>query len=792
MKKKHLYIRGAKHWNNLLRRFSKLQKRLQLLAINKSNRQYKKLVNKLQYVFSKLEKMQYQTGIKLAGTSLAIALSTLSAKAQFLDGVPVKYTGEIFQEGLSRSAFADLDNDGDNDLYVGNNDGKVEVFTNNNGAYTFTGLLQADGFAVNVSNAASPIFADIDGDNDLDLYVGRSSGKVNFYLNNNGTFNNQGLIQVNGVAIDVGSGAAPELADIDGDGDLDLYVGNAAGEVREFLNTNGTFSGGGLLGLTGSTSIATYVGGYSAPSFADIDADGDLDLYVGTAGGFVRLFSNNGGAFTHVNQIQADGSAIMGGSNFTPSFNDVDGDGDLDLYLNRGNSKISVFTNTGGLFSADGFVEASDLNITADGYTNPTFKDIDSDGDLDLYVGNYDGKIQVFNNTNGVYIENGKLQAGGNNIDVGDRSAPTFADIDNDGDLDLYVGNYEGKINVFNNTNGNFIVATNPNLLNNTGGTIDIGYHAQPTFADIDGDGDLDLYVGSYYGEVKVFTNNTGVFTPAPDLQADAVNIDVGYGAVPTFADLDGDGDLDLYVGQDNGSVSIFTNTNGVFSANGFMQVNSVNIDAGSYTAPTFADMDNDGDLDLYLGNSAGEVTFYENTSAAAVLVSSITIQGQGGVSSITTAGGTLQIEATVLPVNAANSTYTWSVNNGSGSATIDANGLLTATGNGIVSVLASANDASGVSTSTIITISNQTSVGINEVTVQNVTLYPNPVQGHLFIEVKDQEITSVEIIDFSGRNILSSNDIKSSLDVSNLVLGVYFIKIETSEGIVTKRFVKK
>jgi uncharacterized protein YjdB len=100
-------------------------------------------------------------------------------------------------------------------------------------------------------------------------------------------------------------------------------------------------------------------------------------------------------------------------------------------------------------------------------------------------------------------------------------------------------------------------------------------------------------------------------------------------------------------------------------------------------------------------------------------LVNSITVQGQGGVSTITVNGATLQMLATVLPTYASNLTYTWSVINGTGSATIDAAGLLTPITNGTVTVKATANDASGVSGTAVITISNQLINLVTSIVVQ-------------------------------------------------------------------------
>ncbi|NQX97775.1 MAG: VCBS repeat-containing protein, partial [Flavobacteriales bacterium] len=109
---------------------------------------------------------------------------------------------------------------------------------------------------------------------------------------------------------------------------------------------------------------------------------------------------------------------------------------------------------------------------------------------------------------------------------------------------------------------------------------IDVGTFSDPTFADIDGDGDLDLYVGEYNGAIKVFTNNgSGVFTAAADLQAGGTAIDVGGYSAPTFADIDGDGDLDLYVGEYYGSIEFFTNNgSGVFTQSANLQADGIYI----------------------------------------------------------------------------------------------------------------------------------------------------------------------------------------------------------------------
>ncbi len=171
--------------------------------------------------------------------------------------------------------------------------------------------------------------------------------------------------------------------------------------------------------------------------------------------------------------------------------------------------------------------------------------------------------------------------------------------------------------------------------------------------------------------------------------------------------------------------------------------------------------------------------------------VSSITVQGQGGASTISVQGGTLQMEAVVMPANADDPTYTWSVTNGTGSATIDVNGVLTAAADGTVTVTATANDGSGVTGTAVVTISNQ-SVGVDEQgAIHNLSIYPNPASSLLYVHA-DERIEQVTILDVLGGLVRTSTLKNGSIDLSDLRGGVYFLQIQTDKGSVVKRIVKE
>jgi len=177
------------------------------------------------------------------------------------------------------------------------------------------------------------------------------------------------------------------------------------------------------------------------------------------------------------------------------------------------------------------------------------------------------------------------------------------------------------------------------------------------------------------------------------------------------------------------------------------------------------------------------------------VLVTSISIQGTGGATTITTSAGTLQMSEAILPTNATNNSVTWTVINGTGSATINATGLLTATGNGTVTVTAAAADASGISGTTTITISNQ-SVGIQESTANTISIYPNPASDFLQITSHDaNKATSLTIYSYNGQAVFQTNIAADGekLNISHLSSGAYMLVLTTNNGIVsTKKWMKK
>ncbi|MFZ6051831.1 lamin tail domain-containing protein [Halocola ammonii] len=172
-----------------------------------------------------------------------------------------------------------------------------------------------------------------------------------------------------------------------------------------------------------------------------------------------------------------------------------------------------------------------------------------------------------------------------------------------------------------------------------------------------------------------------------------------------------------------------------------------------------------------------------------AFVVESITVQGEGGATSIDTQGGTLQMEAMVMPDFADDQSVTWSVTSGENVASISDSGLLTAMEDGTVEVTATANDDSGITGSAEITVTNQ-SIGIEENAQVELSVYPNPAQN--FITVKASEnVNFIQVINLRGKTVLEAPVAGEKVDVSKLQEGVYLLKAFSNGNVSTSRFIK-
>uniref|UniRef100_UPI0034DE0F9C FG-GAP-like repeat-containing protein n=1 Tax=Candidatus Thiodubiliella endoseptemdiera TaxID=2738886 RepID=UPI0034DE0F9C len=618
----------------------------------------------------------------------------------------------------SSPTLADIDGDGDLDLVVGEENGTLKYYQNtgttSNPAYEAKTGDSNPFNGIDAGSASSPTLADIDGDGDLDLVVGEGNGTLKYYQNTGTTSNPAYEVKTgdsnpfNG--IDVRNYSTPTLADIDGDGDLDLVVGEQNGTLKYYQNTGTTFNPAYEVKTGGSNPFNSIdVGGYSSPTLADIDGDGDLDLVVGKYryDGTLKYYYNqqpssvDGQAPTPtatnswtLSNIPAGQSAFKAGDiisltltmSETLKLNNTTGSkvviagkdfvldktasttagdkklvfkysvqaGDsiaaTDFDIDNPTSDITLnnITDVAGnapVFTADRVVLTkleyiekigSGNNpfegIDVGGYSTPNLADIDGDGDLDLVMGEAYGTLKYYQNTGTTSNPAYEAKTGGSNpfngINAGFFPKPTLADIDGDGDLDLVVGENDGTLKYYQNTG----TTSNPAYEAKTGDDnpfngINAGYSSSPILVDIDGDGDLDLVVGERNGTLKYYQNTGTTSNPAYEVKTGDSNpfngIDVGNLSAPTLADIDGDGDLDLVMGEAYGTLKYYQNTgttsNPAYEAKTGDDNPFNGIDVGYSSKPTLADIDGDGDLDLVVGEANGTLKYYYNQQPSSV-----------------------------------------------------------------------------------------------------------------------------------------------------------------------------
>lgn len=339
--------------------------------------------------------------------------------------------------GDSRSVnWIDVDGDRDQDLMITNGPqgGQDNFLYINQGKGAFVPLTN-DPIVQDGAPSDGATWADCDNDGDNDCFVVNWYGANNLWYKNkgNGTFEK---ISTGAAVTNGGYSETAAWGDYDNDGWLDLYVTNSEGDKRNFLYRNtGT---GDLQRITTGTPTTDAFFSRCA-NWTDADHDGDLDLFVtNESNQSEQLYLNNAGVFT---KVTGDPLVTAGGSTMSASWGDYDNDGLQDVFLANDRSKNALFRNKGnGRFEAVGQSAVSKDGSNSFG---SQWADVDLDGDLDLFVTNAfsGGLLQNFfylNQGDGTFQRDTAEQL---SKDRGWSYGAAFGDADGDGDLDLAVAN---------------------------------------------------------------------------------------------------------------------------------------------------------------------------------------------------------------------------------------------------------------------------------------------------------------------------------------------------------------
>lgn len=367
---------------------------------------------------------------------------------------------------------------------------------------TFT-KITTDSLVNEGGNSSGSAWGDFDKDGDLDVLVTHNGNDFNslFRNNGNGTFTKLNLAPI---TTDFGPSIGATWADYDNDGWLDLLViNNGAANFLYHNNGDGTFS-------RVNAGIGSDSAGITTAAWADYDRDGWVDLVTAPIGGFGPGGGGRSGLYHNDNGIlMLVSNAIPGSFNLlvarSAAWADYDGDGDPDLFFAaaalggfiRGNELL--FRNDGGLLtqiSEGALVESGNNSTTA------SWADYDSDGDLDVFVGNADGEVKFLFRSDGdgeftqifgeVAEEEGAVQSS------------AWGDYDNDGWIDLFLATTDGLGSLLarNNGDGTF---SHQDLGSVTGArATSVG----GVWVDIDDDGFVDLFVANFGENNFLYRNN--------------------------------------------------------------------------------------------------------------------------------------------------------------------------------------------------------------------------------------------------------------------------------------------
>lgn len=402
------------------------------------------------------------------------------------------------------------------------------------------------------------------------------------------------------------SGSCEICMDLNGDGAKDIVVGGISYNNLTSLMNGGTSSSANMISIdtifpaNNTSTSAVNITQFPCAYYVDVDNDGKKDLLV----------SPNSNGSENLNSVI--------------------------FYKNTATTGFPVFQ-----FQQSNFLQDNMIDVGEGAY--PVFFDYDKDGLKDLFIGNfgyydspnYHSQLAQFKNTGTASNPKFDLITRDfvNLSSLGKLNlAPAFGDMDADGDSDMIIGMFDGKLFYYENTAltgapASFVSAP-VTLMNSNNRTIDVGDFATPQIADVDNDGKNDLVIGARNGKLAYY-HHTGSATATIPVM-DSVSHFWGNVKVIQYGYVTGysypflfkqSGITKLLVGSENGYLHMYDNIDGNISG-AFTLVDTTysTIYEGTHTSPTGTDINNDGYLDLVVGNYQGGLAFYKGVISINVI----------------------------------------------------------------------------------------------------------------------------------------------------------------------------
>ena len=509
-------------------------------------------------------------------------------------------------------------------------------------------------------NQPDPRFIDWNGDGILDCFINDRDGYLQYWEGvADWQFGNIPLFTfVTKTFQDINIGTWFAFHDFDSDGDEDLLSHTSDSDnVSYWSNENGEFE---LVAdeLLDINNLPVYGGQIVIPAIADIDGDGHIDYFIGDISGRLAYYKGYGMSAglplfelitSTFEDIQIVWTPSRHGANAV-EFYDMDNDNDLDLiwgdfyqpglfYLeNYGTSTNPDFDD---LLMVTDFPQGTDFVTT--GYNIARVVDFDLDGDGDMVVGVLSGAYGTEYLDNLYYFQNNgtgenwdyemitsRLLPG---LDFISGTHPTLTTNCNSNAVEIWIGTDSDSANI--NWNGSIY------YLNNNGSAAEpalvgdgvkwftqIGNNLVPAFFNFNNDGGEELFVGEFNGKLYKIDQyqDYPFFCIFGDPEADFLNIDLSGRATPSFGDIDQDDDDDLAVGDKNGVIHIYWNQGSADSVV-FDSTSYLNIDIGDNASPCVLENGH-----IIAGNEEGElyeITYLDSEELTAELRTDIPYMGR-------------------------------------------------------------------------------------------------------------------------------------------------------------------
>jgi hypothetical protein len=553
-----------------------------------------------------------------------------------------------------RLAAVDYNQDGKNDLFA-YGIGGIKVFKNTGNSTSglqwtlVKNLLCSDNWGtllnLYVSSADIPAIVDVDLDGDIDILTYHISGEYLQYHKN--------LSQ-----------------ETYGHSDSLMYElkNECWGGFREDVNSNTVFlndqtapcQAGNVPNPQLKPNDAEKAHAGSTVLAIDMDGNGVKDLLLGDVAYPSINFLTNGGTTVNSNSLMISANPNFP-SNTTPIamqlfpaafWLDVDFDNKKDLLVapnaknvSENETSVMKYKNTASnstpnfVFETKAFLQ-EDMIEHGTG-SIPVLTDIDNDGLIDLFVANFfsykptlmkESRIAYYKNTGTntnptyTFIDNDFINLSQSGLGL--RMAPTFGDLNNDGKKDILLGLENGTICYFQNTTSGATPTFSAPVVNyqdNLGQVINVGQYASPQLFDLNKDGKLDLLIGKKTGELVYYENIGSLAQPIFKLtNSNLGNVDVsnttspdGFSVPFFFTHLD---TTYLLVGSLEGPIHFYDSIEQNLTPGTSFRTISSNFlnqgkNIGGYSACALADLDDDSNLDLFIGQDLGGLFYLENDS---------------------------------------------------------------------------------------------------------------------------------------------------------------------------------